>query len=82
MRLSHTNHSIYRGLIAFLRHQIHQTHEVQPDQEQPFQQLKKLPQLKPKRFPKGEPLKEDISEIIFNLEIPIKTQKYNPIRKD
>jgi hypothetical protein len=34
------------------------------------------------RFSKREPLKEDVSEIIFNLEIPIKTQKYSPIRKD
>jgi hypothetical protein len=29
------------------------------------------------RFSKQEPLKEDVSEIIFNLEIPIKTQKYS-----
>jgi hypothetical protein len=34
------------------------------------------------RFLKGEPLKEDVSETIFNLEIPIKTQKYSLIRKD
>jgi hypothetical protein len=46
MRLSHANHSIYRELIALLRHQTQETHK-KPDQE-PFQQLKKLPQLKPK----------------------------------
>jgi hypothetical protein len=34
------------------------------------------------RFSKVEPLKEDVSEAIFNLEILIKTQKYSPIRKD
>jgi hypothetical protein len=33
-------------------------------------------------FPKEEPLKEDVSKTIFNLEIPVKTQKYSLIWKD
>jgi hypothetical protein len=50
MRLSHANHSIYKGLIALLRGDPSDLRDLsEPDQEEPFQELKKLPQLKPKR---------------------------------
>ncbi len=86
-RLSHTNHSIYGERTAFSRHQIYQTRLAQDRPRIALPITQEITTIKAQekgfslRFPKGEPLKEDVSETIFNLEKPIKTQKYSLIQK-
>jgi hypothetical protein len=85
-RLSHTNHSIYRELTAFSRGDPSDPlASARPRTTLPITQEITTIKTQEKgfslRFPKGEPLKEDVSETIFNLEKPTKTQKYSLIRK-